>query len=267
MGRDHLRKAAVNKPWACSYFRLCTPGAFSGLGSSSVWQGGSVPGSLSLVRAPYFPAVWKGIWLGNVCSPAAKCSTQRFLLGCQQCQDTVPCLALIFERTQVNTTVRAHLLQGRGSGIPEEHNSSLFYWLLQLPGSPEGKGVLGVGCRAAVPQGVSWTLFLCWTLSAHNKGWSIHCSLIKSAHKKWLTEISIKNMLVRRRKIFDFFFLTVALSPWKPPIYMTWGQFSPWTTLRFQSKAICVCYLTKISDLLRGTWQSWLEFAIQRTNY
>lgn len=61
-------------------------------------------------------------------------------------------------------------------------------------------------CRAAVPRGVSWALFLCWMLSAHNKGWSIHCSLIKSAHKKWLAEISIKNMLVRRKKVFDFFF-------------------------------------------------------------
>lgn len=142
------------------------------------------------------------------------------------------CLALIFERTQVNTTVRVSPFSKEGSeGSPR--NSRPVYSLLQLPGSLEGKGVQGVGCRAAVSQGVSWTLFLCWMLSAHNKGWSIHRFLIKSAHKKWLAEIKHKNMLVEERKYLFFFFLTVALSPWKPPICMIRGQFSPWTTIRF----------------------------------
>lgn len=135
-----------------------------------------------------------------------------------------------------------HLLQGRGWGIPEEQQSS--YCLLQLPGSPEGKGVVGVNCRAAVPQGVSWALFLCWTLAAHNNP---SIALIKSAHKKLLAEISIKNILVRRKKVFDFFFKLFLLGSC-PSVWhavssapeLLWG-FS-WNFL----SCLCVCYLTII---------------------
>lgn len=98
---------------------------------------------------------------------------------------------------------------------------------------------------------------------------SIHRSLIKSAHKKWLAEISIKTCWLKKEFVLFFFncssfsLETTHLHDMRSVQPLNYHS----VLLEVSYLAMRVCYLTVISDLLRGTWQFWLEFAIQRTNY